>query len=159
MFVDFSSLDLSSRVWIFQSETEINKNLEDLIKKELTEFLENWVSHGTDIISSFEIKYETFIVIAVSDSINISGCSIDTLINFVKSLENKYNLSLMNKNIIKFKNGSTISSMNISDFKSKCEKINNNEELIVFNNLVNSIADYRNKWEIDIRLSWHKRYL
>ena len=159
MFVDFSSLDLSSRVWIFQSETEINKNLEDLIKKELTEFLEKWVSHGTDIISSFEIKYETFIVIAVSDSINISGCSIDTLINFVKSLENKYNLSLMNKNIIKFKNGSTISSMNISDFKSKCEKINNNEELIVFNNLVNSIADYRNKWEIDIRLSWHKRYL
>ena len=159
MFVDFSSLDLSSRVWIFQSETEINKNLEDLIKKELTEFLENWVSHGIDIISSFEIKYKTFIVIAVSDSINISGCSIDTLINFVKSLENKYNLSLMNKNIIKFKNGSTISSMNISDFKSKCEKINNNEELIVFNNLVNSIADYRNKWEIDIRLSWHKRYL
>lgn len=159
MFVDFCSLDLSSRVWIFQSETEINKNLEDLIKKELTEFLENWVSHGIDIISSFEIKYKTFIVIAVSDSINISGCSIDTLINFVKSLENKYNLSLMNKNIIKFKNGSTISSMNISDFKSKCEKINNNEELIVFNNLVNSIADYRNKWEIDIRLSWHKRYL
>ena len=159
MFVDFSSLDMSSRVWIFQSETEINKNLEDLIKKELTEFLENWVSHGIDIISSFEIKYKTFIVIAVSDSINISGCSIDTLINFVKSLENKYNLSLMNKNIIKFKNGSTISSMNISDFKSKCEKINNNEELIVFNNLVNSIADYRNKWEIDIRLSWHKRYL
>lgn len=158
MFVDFSSLDLSSRVWIFQSETEINKNLEDLIKKELTEFLEKWVSHGIDIISSFEIKYKTFIVIAVSDSINISGCSIDTLINFVKSLENKYNLSLMNKNIIKFKNGSTISSMNISDFKSKCEKINN-EELIVFNNLVNSIADYRNKWEIDIRLSWHKRYL
>ena len=148
MFVDFSSLDLSSRVWIFQSETEINKNLEDLIKKELTEFLEKWVSHGIDIISSFEIKYETFIVIAVSDSINISGC-----------LENKYNLSLMNKNVIKFKNGSTISSMNISDFKSKCEKINNNEELIVFNNLVNSIADYRNKWEIDIRLSWHKRYL
>ena len=159
MFVDFSSLDLSSRVWIFQSETEINKNLEDLIKKELTEFLENWVSHGIDIISSFEIKYKTFIVIAVSDSINISGCSIDTLINFIKSLENKYNLSLMNKNIIKFKNGSTISSMNISDFKSKCEKINNNEELIVFNNLVNTIADYRNKWEIDIRLSWHKRYL
>ena len=159
MFVDFSSLDLSSRVWIFQSETEINKNLEDLIKIELIEFLEKWVSHGIDIISSFEIKYETFIVIAVSDSINISGCSIDTLINFVKSLENKYNLSLMNKNIIKFKNGSTISSMNISDFKSKCEKINNNEELIVFNNLVNSIADYRNKWEIDIRLSWHKRYL
>ena len=38
-------------------------------------------------------------------------------------------------------------------------KVNNNEELIVFNNLVNSIADYRNKWEIDIRLSWHKRYL
>ena len=65
----------------------------------------------------------------------------------------------MNKNIIKFKNGSTVSSMNISDFKSKCEKINNNKELIVFNNLVNSIADYRNKWEIDIRLSWHKRYL
>ena len=159
MFVDFCSLDLSSRVWIFQSETEINKNLEDLIKKELTEFLEKWVSHGIDIISSFEIKYKTFIVIAVSDSINISGCSIDTLINFVKSLENKYNLSLMNKNIIKFKNGSTISSMNISDFKSKCEKINNNEELIVFNNLVNTIADYRNKWEIDIRLSWHKRYL
>ena len=56
MFVDFCSLDLSSRVWIFQSETEINKNLEDLIKKELTEFLENWVSHGIDIISSFEIS-------------------------------------------------------------------------------------------------------
>jgi hypothetical protein len=34
-----------------------------------------------------------------------------------------------------------------------------NSETIVFNNLVNDMAGYRSEWEIQMKDSWHSRFI
>ena len=47
----------------------------------------------------------------------------------------------------------------LNDFKIHCQSLADNEKLIVFNNLVKNIEELENNWEVDVRNSWHNRYL
>ena len=97
MIVNFKSLEKNSRVWVFQSLDFIDDRLVEEIKEKISSFLSKWKSHQKDFKSSFEIRYNTFIIIAADEGNLVSGCSIDSLINFIKDLENSYELQLLDK--------------------------------------------------------------
>ena len=159
MLVEFTKLDKKSRIWIFQSKDQLDESTYNSIKKKISVFLENWKSHQKSFDSSFIIKYKTFIVVAADETNLVSGCSIDSLINFVKSIEDEFEINLLDKLDVKYKIGNDINTANLNEFKKICENIGINDELIVFNNLVKNIDDFEKNWEVDIRKSWHKRFL
>ena len=159
MLVEFTKLDKKSRIWIFQSKDQLDESTYNSIKKKISVFLENWKSHQKSFDSSFIIKYKTFIVVAADETNLVSGCSIDSLINFVKSIEDEFEINLLDKLDVKYKIGDDINTANLNEFKKICENIGINDELIVFNNLVKNIDDFEKNWEVDIRKSWHKRFL
>jgi len=159
MLVEFTKLDKKSRIWVFQSKDQLDESTYNLIKKKISVFLENWKSHQKSFDSSFIIKYKTFIVVAADETNLVSGCSIDSLINFVKSIEDEFEINLLDKLDVKYKIGNDINTANLNEFKKICENIGINDELIVFNNLVKNIDDFEKNWEVDIRKSWHKRFL
>lgn len=157
MIVDFSLLDDSSRVWIFQSDEIISDDKIDLINFNLNSFLPNWSSHGKELKCSYEIKFNLFIVIGVDSPFNnASGCSIDTLTNFIIDLQSKTNLNFFNRLAIAFKSNDKINIKSMSEIK---EMIKNEEFLtdtIVYNNLVKTKKEYINAWESLAIESWHK---
>ena len=157
MIVDFNLLDDSSRVWIFQSDEIISDDKIDLINFNLKSFLQNWSSHGKELKCSYEIKFNLFIVIGVDSSFNnASGCSIDTLTNFIFDLQSKTNLNFFNRLAIAFRSNEKVTIKNMSEIK---EMIKNEEfltETIVFNNLVKTKKEYINAWESMAIESWHK---
>lgn len=159
MLVEFTKLDKKSRIWVFQSKNQLDESTYNLIKKKISVFLENWKSHQKSFESSFIIKYKTFVVIAADETNLVSGCSIDSLINFVKSIEDEFEINLLDKLDVKYKIGNDINTANLNEFKKICKNIDINDKLIVFNNLVKNIDDFEKKWEVDIRKSWHKRFL
>ena len=159
MLVEFTKLDKKSRIWVFQSKNQLDESTYNLIKKKISVFLENWKSHQKNFESSFIIKYKTFVVIAADETNLVSGCSIDSLINFVKSIEDEFEINLLDKLDVKYKIGNDINTANLNEFKKICKNIDINDKLIVFNNLVKNIDDFEKKWEVDIRKSWHKRFL
>ena len=159
MLVEFTKLDKKSRIWVFQSKDQLDESTYNLIKKKISIFLENWKSHQKSFESSFIIKYKTFVVIAADETNLVSGCSIDSLINFVKSIEDEFEINLLDKLDVKYKIGNDINTANLNEFKKICKNIDINDKLIVFNNLVKNIDDFEKKWEVDIRESWHKRFL
>ena len=159
MLVEFTKLDKKSRIWVFQSKDQLDESTYNSIKKKISVFLENWKSHQKSFDSSFIIKYKTFIVVAADETNLVSGCSIDSLINFVKSIEDEFEINLLDKLNVKYKIGNDINTANLNEFKKICENIGINDELIVFNNLVKNIDDFEKNWEVDIRKSWHKRFL
>ena len=95
MIVNFKSLNKNSRVWIFQSLDFIDDRVVEVIKEKISSFLNEWKSHQKDFKSSFEIRYNTFIIVAADESNLVSGCSIDSLVNFIKNLETSFDLSLI----------------------------------------------------------------
>ena len=159
MFVDFKSLSNDSRVWIFQSTQMIDNTTIEKIKSKLKLFLDNWKSHQMNFKSSFEIRNNTFIIIAADESNLVSGCSIDSLINFIKELESLFDLQLMDKLHVKYIFNNEIQTKHLNDFKILCHSLDKNQELMVFNNLVKNIYELNHNWNVDVRESWHKKYL
>ena len=159
MFVNFKSLSNDSRVWIFQSIQMIDNTTIEKIKSKLKLFLDNWKSHQMNFKSSFEIRNNTFIIIAADESNLVSGCSIDSLINFIKELESLFDLQLMDKLHVKYTFNNEIQTKHLNDFKILCQSIDKNQELMVFNNLVKNIYELNHNWNVDVRESWHKKYL
>ena len=159
MYSNFNSLVKDSRVWIFQSTRTIEDNKIDSIKKKIRFFLENWKSHNKDFKSSFEIRYNTFIIIAADESNLVSGCSIDLLMKFIQDLEVSFNLQLLDKLQVKYIENDKIHTKHLSDFKNYCHNLDKNKSLVVFNNLVRNIKEFESEWEVDIRKSWHNKYV
>ena len=98
MILPFDDMPIDSRIWIYQSDKKFKGSEIDQIQTKLTEFLKNWTAHGDDLKSSFEIKYERFLIIALNEkSTKASGCSIDACVHFIQQIEKEYKVSLLDK--------------------------------------------------------------
>lgn len=160
MLVDFNTLPETSRVWIYQANRSFT--LDELvdIEKKINEFLEQWTAHGADLKAGYEIKYKRFITIGLDQGVNpATGCSIDASVRFIQQLEQEYNVDLIDKMNVSFKQGEFVAYKPLNDFKKMAKNKSVSPNTIVFNNLVNNIAEYRTNWEVPAKDSWHNRFL
>lgn len=160
MIVSFDSLPQTSRIWIYQCNRSFSDSELEEISKKLTTFLEGWTAHGADLQSGFEIKYKRFIVIALDQKVNAAtGCSIDASVKFIQELETEYKVDLMDKMNVSYKQGEYIAYKSLTDFKKMAKDKAVSKHTIVFNNLVNTKAEYLEFWEVPASESWHSRFV
>ena len=159
MIVPFSEMPKDSRVWIYQSnrkflDTELNE-----LNDSINNFLKTWTAHASELISSYQIKYNRFIIISLNESVkSASGCSIDSCIHFIQDLEKRYKIDLLDKMNVTFKQGKYITYKSINDFKKLVKNKSVSRKTIVFNNLVVNVSDYLANWEVSADKSWHSRF-
>jgi hypothetical protein len=159
MYVPFESLPEESKVWIYQSNRKFSDEEINQIKTDLTAFITGWSAHGTSLEASFLLKYNRFIIIAVDQEIQMAtGCSIDASVQFIQELEKRYNVDLLDKMNVTFKLGEHIAHKTLIDFKKMAKEKAVTENTIVFNNLVNNIAEFNESWEVPAMDSWHSRF-
>ena len=160
MLVDFNSLPEISRVWIYQANRSFTEDEIKSIKEKLDIFIENWTAHGSDLQSGYEFKYKRFIIIGLNQNLNTAtGCSIDASVHFIQELEKEYNVDLMDKMNVSYKQGEFIAYKTLLDFKMMAKQKAVSKNTIVFNNLVTNIAEYNENWEVPASESWHNRFL
>jgi hypothetical protein len=159
MYVPFESLPLESRIWIYQSNRKFSDEEMNEIETDLQAFLVNWSAHGTSLESSYQLKYNRFIILAVNQEVqNATGCSIDSSVEFIQGLEAKYNVDLLDKMNVTFKLGEHIAHKPLIDFKKMVKDKAVTENTIVFNNLINNIEEFNESWEVPAVDSWHSRF-
>ena len=159
MLVPFENLPEESKIWIYQSNRKFSEDEITEIEKDLQLFLENWSAHGTGLESSYQLKYNRFIILAVNQEVQpATGCSIDSSVEFIQSLEQKYQVDLLDKMNVTFKNGEHIAHKSLIDFKKMAKEKAVTANTIVFNNLVNTIEEYTDNWEVPAGESWHSRF-
>lgn len=159
MMSDFKTLSENSRIWIYQSNRSLTQQEKESISKLIEDFLNNWKSHGVSLNSGFEIKYNRFIVIAQDQNTqNATGCSIDSMVHFIQKLEKQYNISLLDKLNVSYKQGDYIAYKSLKDFKKMVKDGAVSKNTIVFNNLVQTKMEYTNYWEVPAFESWHARF-
>ena len=160
MFTQYKNLPDNSRVWIYQSDRVFTEAEVEFISEKAIDFINTWTRHGDDLKGSFTIKYNQFLVLAVDEGFNnVSGCSIDSSVRFIQKLEQELKIDLMNKMNITFKDDAHINLVKLTDFQRFAAAQRINSETIVFNNMVNTKADFENNWEVPAKQSWHKRFL
>ena len=160
MYVSFNLLPPNAKVWIYQSDTNLSITDVELIEKEVKFFLNNWSSHNKEIESSYEIRYNRFLIIGLNENINsASGCSIDKSVNFIKNLQSILKVNFLNRLDVAYKIGNEINSISLLEFQDMIRENKLSKDSIVYNNMIDTKKLYLNNWETTIENSWHKKYL
>lgn len=160
MLVDFNTLPDTSRVWVYQADKEFSSSEVDQIKQQLNTFVNNWKRHGEGLKASFQVKYNQFIILAVDEDYNdVSGCSIDASVHIIKQLQQQFEVDLLNKMNVTFKDGDNINTVSLKKFKEYVKQDKIKPSTVVFNNMITSKSDLSNAWEVEANKSWHAKFL
>lgn len=160
MLVEFNTLPDNARVWIYQASRSFSQEELAETKLALDQFIQQWTAHGSELKAAYEIKYNRFITIALDQThAGASGCSIDTSVRFIQALEKKYNIDLLDKMNVSYKQGEYIAYKPLTDFKKMAKQKAVSKNTIVFNNLVTNKHEYLNFWEVPAEESWHARFM
>ena len=160
MYISFNLLPPNSKIWVYQSDRNLSKIDVELIEKEVKVFLENWSSHNKEIESSFEVRYNRFLIIGLNENINsASGCSIDKSVNFIKNLQSILKVNFLNRLDVAYKIDNEINSISLLEFQNMIRENKLSKDSIVYNNMIDTKKLYLNNWETTIENSWHKKYL
>ena len=158
----YSHTDLpsDSKVWVYQSNRRLSKNEISEITRKGKEFIQNWASHGSSLKAAIEIFYDYFIVVFVDEKqAAASGCSIDKSFQFIKELEVDYEMTLLDRTIVAYRENDEILSCRLDEFEELIKEGKVDENTIVFNNLVDTRKDFDTRWEVLLKDSWHRRLL
>ena len=159
MLVTFKELPDESRVWIYQSNRIFTNKELNYIRAYSYDFLKKWTAHGSDLQAGIDIPYDRFIVIGLNESIkSATGCSIDSSVRFIQTIESKFNIVLLDKMNVTYRVNNNIDYTQLKNFISMAKKKLIHEDVIVFNNLVLNKKEYRTQWEVPASSSWHSRY-
>ena len=160
MFIPFNKLPDHARVWIYQSNRTFNENQISFLRKDLENFLSQWTAHNQELEASFELPYYRFIVLAVNEKkLKASGCSIDASVRHIKKIENKLGVILLDKMNVILKSNNSLVYKSLESFKKMFKEKQINNDTIVFNNLVKTVGEYKNIWEIELKNSWHIKFV
>lgn len=159
MYVPIEQMPEHSRIWIYQSNRKFSDEEIKNIEEKLRKFTEEWAAHATPLKSSYALKYNRFIVLAVDQEEHpASGCSIDASVKLIQELEQMYQVDLLDKMNVTFKNGEFIAYKSLLDFKKMVKNRAVSADTIVFNNLVNNLGEFHEFWEVPASESWHARF-
>ncbi|RWU04276.1 ABC transporter ATPase [Pedobacter chitinilyticus] len=146
-----------SKVWIYQSNRRFTDQETAEIQNILNDFVEQWTAHGHQLKARAEVFHHYFIVLTVDQEVaNATGCSIDSSVRVIKEIESKFGLDLFDRFNMAYKIGDDVHVATKEDFETLISIKKIGLETIVFNNLVQTLEDFEQKWEVPLQDSWHK---
>jgi len=149
-----------ARVWIYQADKPFDESDISRINEEIDRFCEQWTSHNKDLHAIGGVMHDQFIVLVVDESqTSTSGCSIDKSVAFVKSLEQKYNRRLLERDRLAWLDeNEQIHTIKLADLPAAIKEGKLNYNTKVFDNLVANRKDYLTRWTVPLGNSWVKRF-
>ncbi len=139
----------------FQSDKILSEKEVELVINETKLFISKWDSHRNKISANVDFYFNIILTISITNEVIASGCSIDKLITFIISLNNKFEIDFLNRNKVYFKANNKIDLVALYNIRSYL--INNiNASILTFSQ--SSTTNFDLKF-IDIKQSWVKKYL
>ena len=160
MFLPFEKMPSYSRLWIYQSDRELTDSEVLAITNVLTDFIQNWQAHGNSLVSSFEIRFNRFLILTVNEDLTkATGCSIDKSVELMKAIEDEFKISLFDRTKVAYYNTeNNIEVAPLSKIKELVGKQKITSDTIIFDNLVQIKEQLDTEWRTKASNTWLKRY-
>lgn len=156
----FKNLPDTAKVWIYQSSRALTDQETQQAELILGVFVREWTSHAEKVTAEGAIIYNRFIVLAVDESlVALGGCSIDSSVKTIRQLEQQFNITLLDRLTVAYREGVAIKTATQQSFINLFEQGVIHPNTIVFNNTVSTLSGFYENWEIPVSKSWHKRWL
>ena len=150
-----AEMDASSRVWIYQSSRLFTISEALQIEDLLNEFVKSWHSHGVAVKGYANLFYGQFIVLMADETASgVSGCSTDSSVRLMKSIEQKFGVQLFDRLLLAFLIEGKVQLLPISqlDFAEQNQFIS--RDTLYFNNTVQTKKELEEKWLLPLKESW-----
>lgn len=158
MQIPFENMPNTARIWVYQTDRVLSETEFETVQIALNEQINNWAAHGAPLAGAFKILYNRFVVIAVNEAYNgTSGCSIDASTGWLKELGQQLNINFFDRSIA-YLSENEIKSVDFLVVKKAVLEGEILPTTIIFNNLVNTLADFLQSWKIQAKDSWLKKY-
>lgn len=154
--LDISQLGDESRIWVFGISPAPDPQQQKRILTAVDGFLDQWIAHGTPIVSARDIVDKSFLVIAVDRRSETSGCSIDRMFSLLQRLERDLEVSILESNRV-FVRGTdgTARALSRTQFRERGDA-----HTVVFDTLAERLGEVRHGgWERQAGESWHRKLL
>ena len=156
MYVPFDKIDENAKCWIYILEKNINFK-SDEINLILKSLCEKWKSHNNEVVSSFQIYRDRYIILFAEEG--ISGCSIDSSNRLLRYELDRLNINVMPnskigifiENKIKLEDRSSIINL------IQANKLKPNDKMI--NTTVTNKKEYNKNWILEINKSWLTNFI
>ncbi len=159
MYLPFEQIADTARIWIYQSNRAFTAAEQADILKRSEAFISEWTAHGSKLSSSVAVYHHQFLVMAVNEEAGLaSGCSIDSAVRFIKSLEPAFGLNFFDRSQVAFFVNDQIVLMPLQKIKEKVAEGHIQENTRVFNNLIGNKTELQSQWLIPAKDSWLKKY-
>lgn len=144
----FQSFDLQSKVWIYTSSRVFTETETTEIEHFLTEFNQQWTSHGAKVKGLSLLVHQRFIIfIADENACGVGGCSIDKTVGAIRAIAEKYQVNLMDRFLITYKEATNYFTCSLADFKTKINDGLIPDNTIILNTTATSLAALKS-WEM-----------
>lgn len=160
MFVDYSSIPEDAKVWIYPSSRKFYPKEIEVIEEKIKTFVENWKSTDENFTASYKFLYNRFIILIADDVTSpLTNADIDASVSFILQLQLEYEVELLDRMNVCFKQGEFVQYKELKDLKKLVKNKAVTAKTIIFDNLITAKQEFDNFWEVAIEDSWYSRFL
>ncbi len=145
----------SSRVWLYQSNRIFSLSEVLEVEKLLEGFVTQWTAHGAPVKGFGTVFFGQFVVLMADEThTQVSGCSTDSSVRFIKSLEERFAISLFDRQLLAFIIKDKIQVIPLNQLKYSIENEFIEFDTPYFNNTVLTRKDLEEHWIVPAGKSW-----
>lgn len=144
-----------SRVWIYQCNRLFSLNEALEIEEMLNEFTGQWLSHGSPVKGAAYLFFGQFIILMADETATgVGGCSTDSSVRMIKSIEQKFGVNMFDRTTLAFIVKDKVQLLPLSQLQYAFDNGFINADTLYFNNLVQTKAELESKWIVPLKESW-----
>ncbi len=149
-----------ARAWVYKAARDLGQAEQKLIRERGAAFTSTWAAHGAPLDACVDVLHDRFVVVAVDEvQAEASGCSIDKSVGFIKQLEQDLNLMLTDRMVVVVEREGRGQSVRLQELPGLLAEGLIGLDTIVFDDLVATVGDLRERFRVRLADSWMKRFL
>ncbi|MDB4948975.1 MAG: hypothetical protein JWM27_1624 [Gemmatimonadetes bacterium] len=157
---DFDRLPDDARAWVFAASRPLADAEAAALLGRVDEFLARWAAHGHPVVGARDLRHGRFLLVAADErATGVSGCSIDSLFDQLRALQDELDVALLDPGPVWFRDaGGEIRGLPRPEFRALARDGGVTADTIVFDNTVGTVGDVRHgRWETALRNAWHAK--
>lgn len=149
-----------ARAWVYKAARDLGQAEQRLIRERGAVFTASWAAHGAALDACVDVLHDRFVVVAVDEAqAQASGCSIDKSVGFIKQLEQDLNLMLTDRMVVVVEREGRVQGVRLQELPSLLAEGLIGLDTIVFDDLVATVGDLRERFRVRLADSWMRRFL
>jgi len=152
----FASFPMHARTWVYQSSRELSADESTVVNDLSNAFAKEWKAHGQPLKATAAVLYDRFLVMMVEENAaHASGCSIDSSVAFIRSLQTRLNVDFFDRLQLAYINADgEVKLIHVNQLDTAFEQGELTASTTVFNNMVTSREELEHQWRIPLAESW-----